>query len=93
MRSVTIKVRVTPDQEKVWKEAAARLRQPSLSHWIRVLVDEAVDADAAGDAAADTRVEQKSRTSPSPAATELARCPRWMHHRKGVFCSSCGRTI
>lgn len=56
------------------------------NQYCKRLVTDAVMASAGDDGTAE---ERTGRVAASPVLSE---CPRWMHHRKGVYCKTCGQT-
>lgn len=60
------------------------------------IVQDAIRAEAEGRATPASAERGRGNTSePSqrPPAPSTEQCPRWMHHKKGVYCGACKRVI
>jgi hypothetical protein len=81
MKTSRIELRVTPEEKDAWTRAADGQR---LSEWLRDMANRFAEGnDPVLDICTDKVAKLKKITG---------QCPRWMHHRKGVYCGSCSQT-
>lgn len=87
-KTASIEFRATPSAKARWQEAAGGPRK--LSAWLTQLADARV-AELADAAASSTAAERREGSIPSPSieSGSTGECPRWMHHRSGVYCGTC----
>lgn len=102
-REAKIEVRCTPEEKAEWDKAAGGQR--ARSAWARRVLNNAAregeylksveiktaeqDASLSG-YRVDTVILDEARTMPTP---PKGQCSRWMHHRPGVYCASCGKVV
>lgn len=95
-RSNFVKLRLTDLEKAEWQKAAGGARK--LSDWIRSVCNAAAVSDAV-QADDKERVEKlvtetvQGYPARKPETNEPDRCPRWMHHRPGVYCGACKKVV
>jgi hypothetical protein len=98
-REAKIEVRCTPEEKAEWDKAAGGQR--ARSAWARRILNTAARDTKSGASAAeqdaslsgrrvDMVILDEARTMPTP---PKGQCSRWMHHRPGVYCASCGKVV
>lgn len=98
-REAKIEVRCTPEEKAEWDKAAGGQR--ARSAWARRILNNAARDAKPGASAAeqdaslsghrvDMVILDEARTMPT---LPKGQCSRWMHHRPGVYCASCGKVV
>lgn len=81
-KTASIEFRATPSAKARWQEAAGGPRK--LSAWLTDLANEASRLEVrpnGGDVQLSPKVVEQEASA--------GQCPRWMHHRSGVYCGTC----
>lgn len=99
-KKAKVEIRCEFDEKASWVEAAGGSRK--LSAWAREVLNRAasnveqasvplpaqVDAGSTNGRSAGPDPASGGST-PSPAAIPAGQCPRWFHHKPGVYCGTC----
>lgn len=98
LKTDSMRLRVSPAEKQAWGQAAGG--SGKISEWLRALANEAAHdnasplrgADRAPAAEQDASLVAGEGSKGIPDIRRVAskQCPRWMHHRAGTYCSSCG---
>lgn len=102
-RSQTVRLRVTEMEKEAWGAAAGG--KGKVSDWLRALANReahtgttiTVEGGSGGYRVTDVVIDEATKISfPTAEQTVITKpftkpedCPRWMHHRKGVYCGTC----
>jgi len=95
-KTASIEFRATPSAKARWQEAAGGPRK--LSAWLTDLADRAaapgmtdlmISPEAIDEALVKHGLQDSGLAVVVEQEASAGQCPRWMHHRSGVYCGTC----
>lgn len=89
-KQAKVEIRCSFEEKSAWQEAAGGARQ--VSRWMRDLAN--AESKRLSGLSTFTSADVPNTSwafaqTASPVALPSGKCPRWMHHRPGVYCGTC----